>query len=121
MDQQRSKLITAERFIQAADIVEQVKNKRKEMRELELELGRLHTAEARSVKERQKVTAGHQQKLTFTRPDANKDDLRTASVKELSPGSEGPDQNTAIKAQDLHIPSSPALSLTKGAKSVPRE
>ena len=45
LEQQRSKLVTAEKFIQAADIVDQVKNKRKHMKDLELELGKLEKAE----------------------------------------------------------------------------
>lgn len=50
LEQQRNKFVTTEKFIQAADIVDQVKNKRKDMRDLELELGKLQKAEARSVK-----------------------------------------------------------------------
>ena len=50
LEQQRVKFVSAEKFIQAADIVEQIKNKRKKMRELELELGKYEKSEARSAK-----------------------------------------------------------------------
>lgn len=40
LEQQRNKFVTSEKYLQAAEIVEQVKNKRKDMRELELELAK---------------------------------------------------------------------------------
>ena len=77
LGQQRSKFVAAEKFIQAADIVEQVKNQRKKSRELELELGKYEKAEARSTKyNKQKhkklvsVKSQSQQKLKFTLPGA---------------------------------------------------
>lgn len=50
LEQQRMKFVSAEKFIQAADIVEQVKIKRKKTRELELELEKYEKSEARSAK-----------------------------------------------------------------------
>ena len=50
LEQQRVKFVSAEKFIQAADIVEQVKIKRKKTRELELELEKYEKLEARSAK-----------------------------------------------------------------------
>ncbi|XP_068758108.1 uncharacterized protein [Montipora capricornis] len=50
LEKQRSKFATAEKFIQAADVVEQIKTHRKKMRELELELAKHEKAESRSKK-----------------------------------------------------------------------
>jgi len=70
LEQQRNKFVTSENFLQAAEIVDQVKNKRKDIRELELELGKLQKAEARSTKYHknkivQKKSSSVQQKLDF--------------------------------------------------------
>ena len=60
LENQRSKFATAEKFIQAADVVEQIKTHREKMRELELELAKHEKAESRSKKyhkEKQKKLA----------------------------------------------------------------
>lgn len=60
LEKQRRNFATAEKFIQAADVVEQIKTQRKKMRELELELAKHEKAESRSKKyhkEKQKKLA----------------------------------------------------------------
>ena len=125
LEQQRSKLVTAETFIQAADIVDQVKNKRKHMRDLELELGKLEKAEARSAKyhkekQKKKKKAFGNQKLMFSIPDAKTNNQSTASAiqdPESSPGIDDPDQNTPMEVQEL--PSNPDQSLNLSCESRP--
>ena len=79
LEKQRSKFATGEKFIQAADVVEQIKTHRKNMRELELELAKHEKAESRSKKyhkEKQKKLASgksqpqKQQQLKFVLPNA---------------------------------------------------
>ena len=127
LEQQRSKLVTAEKFIQAAAFVDQVKNKRKHMRDLELELGKLEKAEARSAKyhkekqKKKKKKAFGNQKLMFSIPDAKTNNQSTASViqdPESSPGIDDPDQNTPMEVQEL--PSNPDQSLNLSCESRPR-
>ena len=80
LEKQRSKFATAEKFIQAAGVVEQIKTHRKKMRELELELAKHENPESRSKKyhkEKQKKLASgksqpqkQQQQLKFVLPNA---------------------------------------------------
>ena len=106
LEQQRNKFVTSEKYLQAAEIVEQVKNKRKDMRELELELAKLQKAEARSTKYHktknlQRKTSSCQQKLVFNRhiqPKSTEPKSTVVSIDVVDPTFDQADNLESTKA-----------------------
>lgn len=54
LEQQRSKFVTAQKYLQAAELVNQISSSRKKLRELQSELAQLQKKESRSQKYKMK-------------------------------------------------------------------
>ena len=98
LQKQRSKFVSAEKFIQAADVVEQVKTHRKKMRESEMELAKHEKAESRSKKyhkEKQKKLASGkcqpQRQLTLSNTESS--NTESSNTESSNPESSNPESS----------------------------